>query len=76
MDIENLKRAAEINEWIEDYQSALKNLESDGARIWVAKDSRIDSISIVCLYEDSFLKDLRHLIDEHVAALLEESKTL
>ena len=76
MDIENLKRAAEINERIEDYQSALKNLESDGARIWVAKDSRINSISIVCLYEDSFLKDLRRLIDEHVAALLEESKTL
>lgn len=76
MDIENLKRAAAINAQINRLQDASDKLESSTARIWVSDDSRCDKVWCVCLYEDSFLKDLRRLIDEHIEALLEEAKTL
>lgn len=76
MDIENLKRAAEINAKINKFQSAAENLQSNNARIWVSKDGRTDAISNVCIYEGFILGELASLIDKHIQALLEEAKTL
>lgn len=76
MDLENLSRAREIARLVDDYQEACDKLDSKSARIFVSRDSRCDEVWCVCLWEESFLKDLRHLIDEHIEALLEEAKTL
>ncbi|MBR5403424.1 MAG: hypothetical protein IK113_04290 [Bacteroidales bacterium] len=76
MDLENLQRAAEIKEKIDRLQKASDKLEDKNARIWVSHSNRFDEIWDVCLWEDDFLKDLRHLIDEHISALTEEAKTL
>lgn len=76
MDIENLKRASEIKAQIEVLQEASDNLAFGYARIFVSRDWSCDEKACACITDKSILKDIRHLIDEHIEALLEEAKTL
>lgn len=74
MDIENLKRAAEIERQLTAYNAALRCLDGKNVSVSVCGGRR--SFAGVILSYKGFLKDLRRLILEHIDVLLEEARTL
>lgn len=75
MDIENLKRAAEIERQLTAYKTALRCLDGENVSVSVCGGRR-RSFAGAILSNKGFLKDFRCLIHEHIDVLLEEAKTL
>lgn len=74
MDLENLQRAGEIRQELEKLNEAFGYLQEDGC-IRISKGYLSDSENVV-LRERAFKKGVERLIEEHIAVLLEEAKTL
>ena len=74
MDLINLARAAEIKKQLERLQNALDKLDGKSASIDISSGLS-DSVP-VRINDPAFLKDLRHLLDKYIEALLEEAKTI
>ena len=74
MDLINLARAAEIKKQLERLQNASDKL--DGKSAFIDISSGLSDSIPVRINDPAFLKDLRHLIDEHIETLQEEAKAL
>ena len=73
MDIENLKRAGEIEKKLASYNTALHLLRRKDVAVSLYSRHRYHG-SILC--DAGLMKDLRRLLQEHIDVLMEEAKTL